>query len=190
MTRWASLFTNLRYFKAVFLVVAIIGGAWLAGSRISGDQPQTQTQTAAQVGFLAPDFALPALDGQIVSLSAQRGSVVLVNLWASWCQPCRSEMPAINRLFRTYRDAGFVVLGVDATYQDDEADARSLARSMGLTFTIVFDRDGSAGSAYRLRSLPTSYFIGRDGVIREIVVGSMSEATLEARVKRLLAGGL
>jgi cytochrome c biogenesis protein CcmG, thiol:disulfide interchange protein DsbE len=189
MTKWASLFTNLRYFRAVFLIVAVIGSAWLAGSRISGSEPETQTRTAAQVGFLAPDFALPALDGQAVTLSAQRGSVVLVNLWASWCQPCLSEMPAINRLYQAYRDAGFVVLAVNATYQDDEADARSLARSQGLTFPIVFDRDGSAGRAYRLRSLPTSYFVGRDGVIREIVVGSMNEATLDARVKRLLAEG-
>jgi cytochrome c biogenesis protein CcmG/thiol:disulfide interchange protein DsbE len=186
---WASVFSHFRYWGALVLVVIAIGVAWISGSRLSAGDEQAQPKTGAQVGLLAPDFSLPALDGALVSLSAQRGNVVLVNLWASWCGPCRSEMPAVNRVYQAHRASGFVVLAVNAANQDDESEARAFVRNLGLVFPILFDRDGSAGRAYRLRSLPTSYFIGRDGVIREIVVGSMSEAMLEARVKRLLAGG-
>jgi cytochrome c biogenesis protein CcmG, thiol:disulfide interchange protein DsbE len=181
--------TALRHFRTLVLIVLALGAAWIAGSRLAPDAGQAQPRAGVQVGMIAPAFTLRALDSQAVSLSSQRGNVVLLNLWASWCSPCRAEMPGINRIFTRYRDAGFVVLAVNATSQDDEVNARSFVQSLGLTFPVLLDHNGSTGATYRLRSLPTSYFIGRDGVIREVVVGSMTEAMLEARVKRLLAAG-
>lgn len=186
---WAAIILNVRSFAVLFFFVVGLGGAYMLGSRLSDGEAQAQLKTDAQVGFLAPEIVLTSLDGQAMSLSSLRGQVVLVNMWATWCGPCRSEMPAINRIYRSYRAAGLSVLAVNATSQDSEASARSFVQSQGLVFPVLLDRDGSASSAYHLRSLPTSYFVGRDGVIREIVVGSMTEAMLEARIKRLLAEG-
>ena len=186
---WVRFFVRFRSWMILVLFVLAISVAWIVGTWLSGGNAQAQPKAGTQVGFIAPDFALPMLDGQAISLSSQRGNVVLINFWAAWCGPCRAEMPAINRLYVKYRDAGFTVLAVNATYQDDEANARSLVRSLGLTFPVLLDHSGATSRTYRLRSLPTSYFVGRDGVIREIMVGSMTEAMLETRITRLLAGG-
>ncbi len=186
---WAKAFADLRLWLTLVFFVAVLSVAWIAGSRLSGSATEPQLQAGARTGFIAPDFMLQTLDGKAMSLSAQRGNAVLINLWASWCGPCRSEMPAINNVYQKYRDAGFVVLAVNATNQDNENNARSFAAGLRLTFPVLLDREGFTGGLYRLRSLPTSYFVGRDGVIRDVVVGAMSEASLEARVKRLLAGG-
>jgi peroxiredoxin len=181
----SRLLLALRNSTVVALFIIGIAGAWVLGSRVT----DTQTRAGIQVGLIAPDFALPALDGQVVTLSSQRGNVVLINMWASWCVPCRTEMPAIAQVYARYRDSGFVVLGLNATYQDNEVNARSFVISQRLTFPILLDRSGQTSATYKLRSLPTSYILGRDGIIRHIVVGAMTEAMLEARVKQLLAGG-
>jgi len=98
-------------------------------------------------------------------------------------------MPGIEQVYRRYRAQGFTVLAVNATSDDTETDARSMVQTMALTFPVLFDRNGVVATAYRLRTMPTSYFIDRSGVIQEIVIGSMTEAMLEARVKRLLEAG-
>jgi peroxiredoxin len=99
-------------------------------------------------------------------------------------------MPALQRMAEKYGSLGVVVLGVNAAYQDDEDAARDFVKTQGISFPILFDRTGRAGAAYRLRSLPTTYFIGKDGVIRDIVIGGpMSDAAVESRLKSLLAGG-
>lgn len=187
--RWLFLLTNP--FLWLFLMVAVfVGGAagvYFSGMKTGGD---VQRKIAPQAGFSAPDLTLVALDGKYQSLSDLRGKVVLLNHWASWCAPCRAEMAALNNVYARYRESGLVVLGVNATSQDDEAAARAFVKQEGLTFPIVFDRDGSTGRTYRIHSLPTSYFIGRDGVIREVIIGGpMSEASVEVKIKPLLLGG-
>ncbi|MGH2592125.1 MAG: TlpA disulfide reductase family protein, partial [Anaerolineae bacterium] len=128
------------------------------------------------------------LDGKMVTLSELRGQAVLINLWASWCPPCRAEMPALDAVYRQYRNDGFVVLAVNTTYQDSEADARTFAQNLGLTFPILLDRDGATSRRYLLQALPTTYFVGRDGSIRDIVIGGpMSEALIASKVEGLLA---
>ncbi|MGH2581636.1 MAG: peroxiredoxin family protein, partial [Anaerolineales bacterium] len=138
-------------------------------------------------GFLAPDFTLETLAGDQVTLSGLRGQVVLVNLWASWCGPCRAEMPAIQQIYEQYRDRGFTVLGVNLTNQDSRAAAQAFVDEFGLTFPILLDTDGSVAAAYRLRSLPSSYFIDRNGVIQKVVLGGpMAEALVQTQVEQLL----
>ena len=138
-------------------------------------------------GFSAPDFSLELLGGGQVTLSELRGKVVLVNLWASWCPPCRAEMPAIERVYRSYKDLGLVVLGVNTTNQDSESAAASFVQEMGLSFPIPLDRSGAVSASYNLRGLPSSYFIDRQGIIRSVVVGGpMSEALIQSKVEQLL----
>jgi peroxiredoxin len=140
-----------------------------------------------RAGFPAPDFALSSLGGETVALAELRGSVVLVNIWASWCGPCRAEMPAIQRLYEADADRGLQILAVNSTVQDSAADARAFADELGLSFPILLDVDGAVTRAYRVQALPSTFIIGRDGVVRRVLYGGpLSEATLRAELEPLL----
>src|SRR5690606_34345406 len=112
-------------------------------------------------------------------LSDLRGRPVLVNLWASWCGPCQAEMPAMQKIHEQYGPQGFTILAVNTTFQDERTSAEEFAANRGLTFPIVFDLDGKVSRSYQVRSMPTSFFIDQDGIIRRVVIGGpMSEALL------------
>ncbi len=170
-----------------FFLILVLGLAWIFAS---ADKTGTSTEgliPAPQKGFLAPDFELKTTAGETVRLSDLRGQAVLINLWATWCPPCRAEMPAIERVYNEYKDDGLVVLAVNMTYQDSFPDIAPFVEEYGLTFPILLDETGDVGSAYQLRSLPSSFFIGRDGVIEEVVIGGpMAEALLRTRVEEIL----
>ncbi|NIW37901.1 MAG: redoxin domain-containing protein [Gemmatimonadetes bacterium] len=102
-----------------------------------------------------PDFAYPSLDGDTARLSSQRGRVVLVNVWATWCPPCREEMPSIQRLYDAYRDSGFTVLAVSIDV--DTAAVRPFVKELGLTFPILFDPAGSIIKLYGTVGVPESF---------------------------------
>jgi peroxiredoxin len=170
-------------------VLLALSAAWIAlsipppGTTTGGEIP------APRQGFLAPDFQLPDAQGNIIQLSALRGQPVLVNFWASWCPPCQAEMPAMQRVHEEYGSQGMVILAVNTTYQDDETAALRFLQEHGLTFPVVFDRSGSPSRLYETRALPTTFFIGADGIIQEVVVGGpMSEALLRSQAERLLKG--
>jgi cytochrome c biogenesis protein CcmG/thiol:disulfide interchange protein DsbE len=143
-------------------------------------EPYTETRPT-------PELNLADTRGEMYRLEDYRGKVVLVNFWASWCPPCRSEMPAMQQVYDDFREEGFIVLAVNSTHQDNLGDAISFAQVHKLSFPILLDRDGSAGRSYDVRSLPTSFFIDRDGIIQDVVVGGpMSEALLRIRAQQLL----
>lgn len=168
----------------------VLGLFWTVISRASPDQPQAQQGEAAKEGFTAPDFTLDLLDGGTVSLSDLRGKVVLVNFWTSWCPPCRKEMPAIESVYRSYKEIGLVVIGLNLTAQDSKQEAAAFAQEVGVTFPIALDLDNSVGTLYRVTALPTSFFIDRKGVIRSVIVGGpMSEALIQSKIEELLQEG-
>ena len=172
--------------RIFFILVLVAGLAWIG---ISADSSGTQTKSVAapQVGFLAPDFTLKTPSGESFTLSAQRGHPVLVNLWATWCPPCRAEMPTIQKVYDEYKDQGLVVLGINATNQDNALAIAPFIDQYHLTFPILLDETGAVSQNYQLRSLPSSYFIGRDGVVRDAVIGGpMPEALLRAHIEELL----
>ncbi|HEY47716.1 MAG TPA: TlpA family protein disulfide reductase [Anaerolineae bacterium] len=139
-------------------------------------------------GFLAPDFTLDLIGGGQVTLSELRGDVVLINLWTSWCPPCRSEMPAIQQVYEANRERGLKILAVNMTYQDSESAAVEFTRDHGLTFPVLLDRTGAVGYKYQLRSLPTTFFVDRQGVIQQVILGGpMSEVTLQTALETLLS---
>jgi cytochrome c biogenesis protein CcmG/thiol:disulfide interchange protein DsbE len=181
-----------RRFRILSVLVLIIGIAWTTFSRVSPQAASANSQASSpREGYLAPDFTLDLLGGGQVTLSSLRGQVVMVNLWASWCPPCRFEMPAIEKVYRSYKDLGLVVLGVNTIFQDSEAGAAAFVSQYGLTFSIPLDRDGSVSTRYALRALPTTFFIDREGVIRSVVVGGpMSEALIQSKVEELLNDSL
>jgi len=173
--------------QIIYLGILSLGLAWIV---VTADRRGTSTAgliPAPQQGFLAPDFELQTLDGGTVRLSDLRGQAVLVNLWATWCPPCRAEMPAIERIYNEYRDEGLVVLAVNMTYQDTPSNISPFVNEHGLTFPILLDKTNAVGSAYQLRSLPSSFFIDRNGIINEVVIGGpMAEALLRTRVEEIL----
>ena len=173
--------------RLTYTIVLVLGLAWIF---VSADRTGTSTAgliPAPQQGFLAPDFELKTTTGETVRLSDLRGQAVLVNLWATWCPPCRAEMPAIEKIYNEYKDDGLIVLAVNMTYQDTFSNIAPFVDEYGLTFPILLDETGSVGSAYQLRSLPSSFFINREGIINEVVIGGpMAEALLRTRVEEIL----
>lgn len=173
--------------RVVPVLLLILGLIWIPVSASSPDQ-SANDQSAPAAGFFAPDFTLSSLDGQTYTLSELRGHPILLDLWASWCPPCRAEMPAIQRIYEEYQSQGFLVLAVNATSQDDPASARAFAESLGLTYPILLDETGDVAHLYGLRALPTTFFIDADGRIADVVIGGpLSQALLSIQVENLIA---
>lgn len=173
--------------RTLYGILLGLGLVWIYISANRTDAPAQAIIAAPQQGFLAPDFELTTPAGETVKLSDLRGQAVLVNLWATWCPPCREEMPSIEKMYQEYKDQGFVVLAVNMTYQDEPQKIQPFVTAQALTFPILLDETGAMANDYQMRSLPSSYFIGRDGIITEVVIGGpMSEKLLRQRIEALL----
>ena len=150
-------------------------------------QPIAVLAEAPRVGHLAPDFVLTTLDGREVRLSDYRGHVVFLNFWATWCGPCKVEMPAMERLYREYRRQGFAILAVSSD-PEGAAVTRPFRDSLGLSFTIAHDPEMIVGRMYGVRTLPVTFLVNRDGVITHRIFGARDWQEPEARegIQRLL----
>lgn len=149
--------------------------------------PEVNIQTIARVGKPAPDFSLKTIEGKEIKLSDLRGKTVLINLWASWCPPCRYEMPGIQAAYEKYKDKGLVVLGIDFTVQDNLPDVKAFIQELKLTFPILLDETGDVSvGLYGMRGLPTSYFIDTEGVLHRIQVGAMLPEKLDEYLAEIL----
>jgi thiol-disulfide isomerase/thioredoxin len=137
-------------------------------------------------GGATPPLALEDLAGKQHDLAAYRGKVVLVNFWATWCEPCREEMPSIDRLRNSLKGKPFEVLAVNLA--EPLSRIEKFSATMPLGFPLLRDRDGAAGKAWKAKLLPASYLIGRDGRIRYVAYGELdwSSDAVRARVAELL----
>ena len=133
-----------------------------------------------KVGEEAPNFQLRDLDGNMVSLSQLRGKVVLLNFWATWCGPCRIEMPAMERLYRSYSRKDFEILAV-STDPQGAAVTRPFQQEMGFTFPILHDAEYRIGLMYGARSLPMTFMVDRQGIVRQKVPGARDWGGPDAR---------
>lgn len=181
-----------RYWYGIIALAALLGTAWIFASRVpvpgtAGNTTSDLSETAPRAGFLAPDFELPTLDGGSVQLSALRGQPVLINFWASWCGPCRSEMPHIQAAYENHIQRGLVVLGIDQMESSDSVSR--FVEEFGLTFPIPMDSDGTVSAVYRARGLPTSFFVDPDGVIRATFTGPMSSGFIESQLEEIIPQG-
>lgn len=121
---------------------------------------------AVTVQDTAPDFTLKSLEGANLRLDEYRGQVVLINFWASWCGPCRQEMPLLDRLHQRYVDTGFAVLGINV--EGEEAPARALIDKIPVTFPVLIDEGQLVSELYNLEAMPSTVVLDRDGVVRYI----------------------
>ncbi len=140
-------------------------------------------------GAPAPALAGPRIDGAPFDLAAQRGKLVLVDFWASWCEPCRRELPVLEALYREHAAAGLVVVGV--SLDEQQADAEDFLKQVQLSFPIVFDGDRSLGKTWSPPKMPSVYLIERDGTIARVFEGEKPGQLdeLKAEVVRRLAAG-
>jgi cytochrome c biogenesis protein CcmG, thiol:disulfide interchange protein DsbE len=176
-----------RYWTVFSLVVLALAAGWTAGTAAFA-KPELQDEAQEpRPGFFAPDFELLTPDGNPIRLSDLRGQAVILNLWASWCPPCKAEMPALQNVHEQYAADGLVVLGVNMTYQDSALSAVQFLEDGRLTFPVVMDVDGSVGRRYQMRALPTTFFIERSGRIHSLEVGEpLPEALLRSKAIELL----
>ncbi len=161
---------RVRRIALVPILAAILVGSMIVLGCSIGQSPAR----GPEIGNLAPDFQLDNLDGQPVALSDFRGKPVLVNFWASWCPPCRAEMPFIQDTFadRKWADEGLVVIAIDIG--ESPSTVREFVKNYGLTFPVLLDVTRDVSLEYYVRGIPTTFLIDRDGIIREIKIGAFS----------------
>jgi peroxiredoxin len=138
------------------------------------------------IGAMAPDFTLRSSLGKNLKLSEYRGQVVMINFWATWCAPCRQELPQLNRLHERYRRDGFVLLGVSV--DDNPKAAQDMAGRLGVRFPVLFDAGKQVSGRYDIDAMPSTLLIDRGGAVRYLHRGYRSgvEQEYEARVRELL----
>lgn len=150
---------------------------------VSGGMIAPVESIGIQPGEAAPDFELETLDGETIRLSELKGEKVILNFWASWCPPCREEMPEMQRFYDDYKD-DIQVIAVNFNEQDDKVI--EYLDEFGYTFPSPLDRGGAVGNTYGVLSLPTTYFIGTDGLIQQPRhIGPMTYEFMEEAMKQL-----
>jgi protein SCO1 len=139
---------------------------------------------APEVGHPAPEVSLPSLAGSRLNLSFFRGKVVLVNFWATWCTPCRTEMPLLQRRYEQLRGKGFVVLGVDQ--QEPRGDVSAFLHRLHISYPVVLDESGSTIASYSVAGIPASFLVDRQGVIQSVHLGVLDQLYFDTQVAPLL----
>jgi peroxiredoxin len=175
MTRWYLTPSPARWAKATAALLmcglVLAGGAAHAGVSVSAP---------------APDFTLRTLAGSNMRLQEQRGKVVMINFWATWCGPCRQEMPHLNKLHEKYAKSGFVLMGVNV--DDDVRNAADLAGKLGVKFPVLLDTEKTVSRNYDMSTMPSTLLIDREGRVRHLHRGYRSgyETTYEQQIRDLL----
>jgi thiol-disulfide isomerase/thioredoxin len=177
-------------------LLGVAGVALAAWAGLNALQPTSGAPTIARPGAPAPQIALPVVGGGTSDLRAERGKVVLVNFWATWCEPCRSEMPGLQQLADELGSRPFRVYSVDL--QEDAEQVAAFQQQLGLHLHVVLDQDGDVTRAYGVRALPATFLIDQQGVLRQQRLGPLlaggadttwSEAWLADQVRSLLGSG-
>lgn len=172
---------------ALIAIASLMGLGWIVVSRDPNpSQGFYPVEEAPFVGNLAPDFTLNTISGEAITLrdfTADGGQPVVVNFWATWCPPCRVEMPYFQRVSEKY-DGRVGVLSINQA--ESPETIAEFAERYGLSYDLLIDQDMRVNNLYGVLNLPTTLFIDRNGVVREVLIGTISQAVLEDRIEDLL----
>ena len=170
-----------RFILLVSCCLCLLGPLRLLADDAALQQALTRMKVTVPKAFLpAPSFSLPDLEQQTVRLSDYRGKLVLLNFWASFCTPCRREMPALESLWLRYRDQGLVVLALSAD-RDNLQRVTAFINQGSYSFPVLLDTEGEVRKTYEVRALPTSYLIGRDGKFIGRMIGEREWDSTQGR---------
>ena len=172
--------------RIILIVLGIIFVALFATLELKSDLPPSVTQTTGpQIGSTAPDFTLKDLNGNIVKLSDFRGKSVYLNFWASWCPPCKAEIPEIQKFYQQNKD-NVAVLAVNITFNDKLSDVVNILKANKANFPVLLDTNAnsSVADSYQVYGIPASFFIDKNGIIRGNHVGGMTLAMLQEALKK------
>lgn len=170
---------------AALLLLLTVGAYQVFAAGSGPDAAEVPTEEKPLPGYLAPNFELTTLDGETVRLSDYRGKPVLINFWATWCPPCREEMPDIQAFHEKMGDE-VVILGVNL--REPPQTVRAFVEEFGYTWTFPLDRDGAVTELYGVRYIPTSFWLDRNGVIRQVYPGPMTEELMRTLLLRTRSG--
>ena len=170
----------MKHYKLLVILLLIVIVA--AGCKTSSDEGMRE---APEVGAFAPGFNLPNTYGDNVTLTDYRGKVVLINFWATWCPPCRQEMPSIHDRYQQH-NGDLVVLAVD--YAEAAEDVVEFQNQLGLTFNVLLDSKGAVSALYKVQGYPTSVFVNEFGVIEFVHIGLMTENQLDGYLEDMGLG--
>lgn len=167
----SNFFPVFRRMAAALLVLSAVGNAHAR---------------MPEIGAAAPDFTLRSSTGKNLKLSEYRGQVVMINFWATWCAPCRQEMPHLNRLYEQYRKAGFMLLGVNI--DDNPRAAEAMAAHLKIRFPVLYDTGKQVSKRYDVDAMPSTVIVDRDGKVQYIHRGyrSGTEQIYETKVREIL----
>lgn len=152
----------------------------------AGGAQEEYSSIPMQVEYNAPDLTLTTLSGKEESLADYEGQVILVNLWATWCPPCKAELPVLQQFYEDHADEGFAIIGID--FGEPESVVNNFIKSSNLTYPIWVDEDSEAGMAFNSYSLPASFVIDPEGTVRLAWTGAISQAMLEKHVTPVIQG--
>ncbi|WP_142504526.1 thiol-disulfide oxidoreductase ResA [Melghirimyces algeriensis] len=172
---------KMRYWVRRVLMLVLVALLGVAIYQTLGDEQKENVE----VGKTAPEFKLKTLDGETLQLSDLKGKAVLLNFWATWCKPCRDEMPAIQKVYDKHKDKGFAVVGVNIA--ETKVTVSGFARQLNLNFPIVLDPDRKVTKLYGIGPIPSSIFIDKNGKVVRKVNGEMNEGQIEGYVLEALS---
>jgi peroxiredoxin len=179
-----------RRVRCHMTIILVTMGLLLLGNTAYATQDLFEAMGMAKLpGKPATDLTLPTLDGTQVSLQSHRGKVVFLNFWATWCIPCREEMPAMEQLHQTFRSQGLTILAVNL--KESPEQVKAFMDKYHLSFTALLDHDGSIFRDYAVTGLPTTYLISREGTLLARGVGGRDWTKAEGKdlIRALLGGG-
>jgi len=189
--------TNHTNILAVFLTTAVVFLFSACTAKAQSAAPSGTAKAFDEAGLrllsrkVSPrDFSLSLLEGEPKSLSSYKGNVVFLNFWATWCGPCKVEMPSMEALYKKFNARGLEILAVNCG--EDQATVRSFIKKDGFSFPTLLDSDGKVSASYGIQAIPTTYLIDRDGMIILRLVGSIDWNTpkIHAALESLLSNGL
>jgi peroxiredoxin len=167
-------FTIYNFKSIAFLLLLI------AISCSSPESPSTKPQASKP----AQDFALKDITGKEVKLSSLKGKAVMVNFWATWCHPCREEIPDLQKSYEENKDKGFIILGVNI--KENKSKVSKFVEDYKITYPVLLDIDGSVSNEYHVFGVPMSFFIDKNGIIKDSFVGMMTKEDISKRLEAIL----